>query len=67
MATIYCVKAKEVSKKKWGFITPRGGINFLRIHASNFSDKAKADALAADINESNPNEWEAKVEVFAQD
>jgi hypothetical protein len=64
---VYCVKAKEVSKKRWKFVTSTGGVNNLRIHASQFSDKAKADGLAADINESNPGEWQAKVEVFAGD
>ena len=65
--TTYCVKVREIGKKKWAFLTPRGGTNFLRIHASEFSDQTKATACAADINENNPGEWEAKVEVFAQD
>jgi hypothetical protein len=65
--TIYCVKAKKVGSKRWAFVTPRGGTNYLRVHASQFSDEAKAQALVADINESNPGEWEARVDVLAKD
>ncbi len=65
--TVYCVKAKQVNKKRWAFVTPRGGTNYLRIHASQFTDKNRAEGLAADINESNPGEWEAKVEILGTD
>jgi hypothetical protein len=63
----YCVKVRKVGKKSWAFLTSGGGTNRLRIHATEIKERAKADALAADVNESNPGEWEAKVEVFSKD
>lgn len=65
--TIYCVKARKIGGKRWAFVTPRGGTNYLRIHASQFPDKTRAEGLVQDINESNPGEWEAKVDIFATD
>ena len=65
--TVFCVKVRKVNQKRWGFLTPRGGVNYLRIHASQFYDESKADACAHDIVESNPGEWQARVEVFARD
>jgi hypothetical protein len=61
----YCVKTRETGKKHWKFVTSKGGVNRLRIHAAQFNDKSKADALAVDINDNNRGEWEARVDIFS--
>lgn len=65
--TIYCVKTRKIGKVKWGFVTSRGGVSYLRIHAAQFKLEETALSMVADINENNPGEWEAHMEVFSSD
>ena len=63
-ARMYAVKTRELGKTQWLFIGTGGSCTRLRIHAKLFTDRARADALAADINEENAGEWEAKTVEF---
>jgi hypothetical protein len=57
---IFYVKCREVGKKQFLFLTSRGGLNRLRIHAARFETKDKAQALIDENAADNP-EWEFKV------
>lgn len=59
MTQNYYVKVREIGKKQWLFLS-RGGANRLRIHASIFATKEKAQALIDENAPDNP-EWEWKV------
>lgn len=52
------VKCREKGKKTWKFMTPRGGLNSLRIHAAQFTEE-KAKAFIEENTPDNP-EWEFK-------
>lgn len=56
----YAVKAREVGKKKWKFIAPNGALSSLRIYASRWAEKEKAENFIAVNAGENPG-WEFKV------
>lgn len=53
------VKVRKVGKKRWGFLTSKSGVNYLRIHAAQFTE-AGAIALVEENRADNP-EWEWKI------
>jgi hypothetical protein len=63
----YCVKVRKLSGKKWKFLSSNGGLNPLRIHAVEFTDKDRADKQSAEINALHGSEYQAKVEIFSED
>lgn len=54
------VKAREIGKKRFLFLTSNGGLNPLRVHASRFDDREKAQDLICKLAEDNP-EFEFKL------
>lgn len=54
------VKCRMKGQKAWRFLTSRGGLNRLRIHAATFKSKEAAQALIDENAADNP-EWEWKV------
>lgn len=50
----YAVKVKGESDKVWHFITPKGGETRLRLHASLFDTKERAETIATEMTELNP-------------
>lgn len=60
----HAVKVKMKDRRRWEFLTPKGGLTHLRVHAAT-ADEDRCKAFAADIKESNPDTVEdAKVVVF---
>lgn len=59
----YAIKCREVGKKAWAFLTPRGGLSRLRIHAARFDTVEKARALI-DANKDDNPEWQFRVVDF---
>ena len=56
----YAIKVRETGKKKWRFLTSRGGVTNLRIHAARWSIRTPCDTLIAENAADNPD-WEFKV------
>ena len=54
------VKAKAPQYKYFMFVTPRGGLNRLRIHAATFRDEQTAQATI-DMNAASRPDWQWKV------
>lgn len=52
---MYAIKVKANDEKRWSFLTSGGGTTYLRIHASQIEEKAKADKFAKEIAEDNPD------------
>lgn len=52
------VKVKSPESKRFTFLTPKGGVNNLRVHAGRWAQDA-AERLVAEIKEENPG-WDAK-------
>ena len=50
---------KRGGTRRWSFLTPKGGTNYLRVHAAGFT-AAGAEALVKENAADNP-EWEFKV------
>jgi hypothetical protein len=57
---IHYIKLREKDKKRWAFLTSKGGLTYLTIHASRFETKEAAERLIAENAADNP-EWEWKV------
>lgn len=57
---VFTIKVREKGKKQFVFLMSNGSTNRLRIHAAQFYEVAKAQAVANEINTENPT-WEAKV------
>ena len=55
----HVVRAREIGRKAWSFVGSGGRMFRGRVRALILSADS-ARALAADINESNPGEWEAE-------
>ena len=51
------VQCRMVGRKQWRFLTPKDGLNRLRVHAARFETLAKAQALI-DANAADNPEWE---------
>lgn len=51
------IKCRKIGSKRFAFLTPRGGLNHLRIHASQFESQDKAQSLIDENKADNP-EWE---------
>lgn len=56
----FVVKAKASQYRFWMFMTPRGGLNRLRIHAALFRDSATAQKTI-DLNREKHPDWQWKV------
>jgi hypothetical protein len=56
----YVVKVLAPNAKRWDFLTSKGGLTHLKIHASMTEDPDRAYDYAKDIIESNPG-YQAKV------
>jgi hypothetical protein len=56
------VKCREVGKAKFAFLTPKMGLNHLKVHAARFESLEKAQALI-DANAADNPEWEFKAVV----
>ncbi|MCO5073845.1 MAG: hypothetical protein M9944_21840 [Rhizobiaceae bacterium] len=56
----YAIKVRKSDTKKWGFLTPRGGVTHLRIHAARWAAKDACEKLIADNAPDNPD-WQFKV------
>lgn len=54
------VKVRKMGAKSWSFLTPRGGTNRLRVHATIFNTLDQAERFIADHCDDNP-EWEFRV------
>jgi hypothetical protein len=50
---VHYVKVRMPGKNQYLFLTSKGGLNHLRIHAARFDDKAKAQAVV-DVNKDDP-------------
>lgn len=56
----YAIKVRMSGKKKWEFLTPRGGVTHLRIHAARWAARDACEKLVADNAPDNPD-WEFKI------
>lgn len=56
----FAIKVRMSGKKQWGFLTPKGGVTHLRIHAARWADRDACQRLVADNAPDNP-EWEFKI------
>lgn len=56
----YAIKVRETGKKKWRYLTSRGGVTNLRIHAARWATRDPCDTLIAENAADNPD-WEFKV------
>jgi hypothetical protein len=54
------VKLREKGSKQWGFLSSKGGVTHLRIHAARFANAEKAQTLI-DTNAADNPDWEWKV------
>jgi len=41
-STMFTIKVRAKGKKRWAFLTSKGGTNYLRIHAAQFETREKA-------------------------
>jgi hypothetical protein len=55
------IKCKLKTEKRWAFLTPSGGLNYLRIHAGRFDTREKAEDVVTGALPDNP-EWDFKVQ-----
>jgi hypothetical protein len=60
MSTFH-VKVRKKDSKRWAFLSSGGGMNYLRIHAIEFSEESRALEAVNDIVTGNP-EYEAKIQ-----
>lgn len=51
----YAIKVRKSDKKKWGFLTPRGGVTNLRIHAARWPAREPCEKLIAENAPDNPD------------
>ena len=56
----YAIKVRMSGKKKWGFLTSKGGVTHLRIHAARWAARDACEKLVADNAPDNPD-WEFKI------
>ncbi len=56
----YAIKVRETGRKKWRFLTPKGGVTNLRVHASRWPAREPCERLIAEIAPDNPD-WEFKI------
>lgn len=58
------VKLRPKGHKRYEFLTSRGGLNHLRIHAAMFTP-ARAEQVVSEIKAEHGDEYEARIEAFA--
>lgn len=53
---MYAIKVKEdkPGAKAWAFLTPKGGTNRLRVHATQFDSRDRADQVRDQVAADNP-------------
>jgi hypothetical protein len=56
----YAIKVRKNDRKRWGFLTPRGSVTHLRIHAARWAARDACEKLITDNAPDNPD-WEFKV------
>lgn len=56
----YAIKVRETGKKKWRFLTSKGGVTQLRIHAARWATREPCERLIAE-NAPDNQDWEFKV------
>lgn len=56
----YAIKVREAGKKKWRFLTSRGGLTNLRIHAARWAAREPCENLIA-VNAPDNPEWEFRI------
>jgi hypothetical protein len=54
------IKVRGPGEKTWAFISPRGGVSRLRIHACRFMNQEAAEELIAGARADDPG-WDWKV------
>lgn len=54
------IKLKLRTDKRYGFLTPSGGVNHLKVHAARFDSVEKAQAIINENVTDNP-EWDWRV------
>lgn len=60
MADAPAIKVRKRGSKRWDFLTPKGGVTHLRIHAAGFPTVAAAQAVVDASAADNPDwEWRA--------
>lgn len=52
----YAIKVRMTGRKKWKFVTPKGGVTHLRIDAARWAARDACEKLVADNAPDNP-EW----------
>lgn len=57
------IKLKPKGRKRFEFLTSKGGLNHLRIHAAMFT-RERAEKLVTEIRAENGDEYEVKIEAF---
>lgn len=63
---MYAIKVKKAGEKAWYFLTPKGGMNKLRIHAGQFATAEKAQTLIDENAADNPDFAWKVVELYAE-
>lgn len=63
MSTWY-VKVRKLGAKRWAFLTPRGGTNYLRVHGALMTEE-RARTVAREIEEHNATDAHEKYEAKA--
>lgn len=58
MSVTHHIKVREKGKTRWAFLTARGTINYLRLHAAQFTEE-NANKVIQDNQADNPD-WEFK-------
>lgn len=56
----YAIKVREAGQKRWRFLTQKGGVTQLRIHAARWAAREPCERLIADNAADNPD-WEFKI------
>lgn len=50
----WAIKLRRKGEKRFDFLTPTGGRNGLRVHASRYEEKDKAETTMAVLKRDNP-------------
>ncbi len=56
----YAIKVREAGRRKWRFLTSKGAVTQLRIHAARWATREPCERLISDNAPDNPD-WEFKV------
>lgn len=60
----FAIKVRKTGDKRWAFLSGKGGMNYLLVHALRFQDQARAQAVIDENAPNNPGvEWKV-VDLF---